>query len=105
MQTRDEAEFAEFMRRADRAIEWGQPEAYVPTPGEPRLETVEADFWWWARVGDEVWVLAEQVWAYFPDPLPYSLSVRSSTTGRFQNLGHFSLLPPHWTNGPQKVQT
>ncbi|HYG27496.1 MAG TPA: hypothetical protein VD906_11370 [Caulobacteraceae bacterium] len=105
LENRDSAEFDEFMRRADLTVEWNRSEAYAPNPGEPRLDKVEADFWWWARVGEELWVLAQEVWAYFPDPLPYSLSIRSSTDGRFRNLGHFALLPLHWTNSPQKVQS
>jgi len=105
LQKRDEAEYEEFKRRADIAVEWNRSDTYVAAVNQPRLDKVEADFWWWARVGDELWVLAESVWAYFPDPLPYSLSIRRPTEGRFQNLGHFALLPAHWTNGPQKVQS
>ena len=105
LQNRDEAEYGEFIRRADVAVEWGRPDTYIAVTSEPRLDKIEADFWWWARVGDELWVLAESVWAYFPDPLPYSLSIRRSTDSRFQNLGHFAVLPTNWTNGPQQVQS
>lgn len=104
LELRDEREFREFMRRAETPASWNRREDFTAQASEPRMDRVDADFWWWARVEDELWVLAERAWAYFPDPLPYSFAVWSPAKRRFRNLGHFGVLPPQWTKGPQKVQ-
>lgn len=105
LKNRDEAEYAEFMRRASSAVEWNRSDTYVAAENDPRLDKVEVDSWWWARVEGELWLLAESFWAFFPDPLPYSLSILRSADNGLQNLGHFAVLPTTWTNGPQQVES
>lgn len=101
---RDEAEYAEFKRRADQPVIWREASDYAPRAGEPTAEKLNSssDFWWWVRVEDELWILTEGVWAYFPDPLPYGLNVRTPADAKFRPLGHFGLVPDHWQNIPKR---
>ena len=100
----DEDEYREFKRRADQPVARNEPSSYVARPNEPRPEKLnsEADFWWWARVNEELWILTEGIWSYFPDPLPYGLNIKTALQPSFRYLGHFGLLPDHWQNIPQR---
>ncbi len=94
---RDEAEWREFSARAEVRAEFQRLKDFEPLRGEPEKASLDPDIGWWARVGNELWFLADRDWFGWPDPQQYALLVWDRTKKRLMQFGNFGLLPTAWT--------
>ena len=94
---RDEVEWREFLARAEARAEFHRVKDFEPLRGEPERAGLDPDVHWWARVGNELWFLADRDWSGWPDPQPYALLVWDQAKKRLKQFGNFGLLPTAWT--------
>lgn len=90
--------YGDFLEKTAAPVAWQGMSSYAPIGDEPTNAALrEALVEWWARPGDDLWLLVERMWSGWPDPLMYSLFVRRPGEPRFTECGEFDDLPPGWT--------
>ncbi|MFC7379356.1 hypothetical protein [Brevundimonas sp. GCM10030266] len=94
---RDEAEWQAFSARAEAKADFRPLKDFEPLQGEPARAGLDPDVRWWARVGDELWFLADRDWFDWPDPQQYALLVGNRTGKKLMQFGNFGVLPAAWT--------
>lgn len=97
LQKRDESEWTEFLARTANSAGFQILKTFDPLRGEPSKADLNPDIRYWARVGNELWFLADRDWFGFPDPQQYALLVWNRSKKRLTQLGNFGLLPSVWT--------
>jgi len=97
LKKRDEAEWREFLVRAEAKAEFQPIKDFEPLRGEPGRADLDPDIHWWSRVGNELWFLADRDWSGWPDPQQYALLVWNRPKKRLMQFGNFGLLPTAWT--------
>ena len=97
----DRALWEAFEKLAATVLAFEGLASYAPLAGEPtaaRLKDLDDDVWWSRSTGQLV-ILAERLWAGFPDPLAFSVLAWDPPSGRLIDLGQFWTLPDTWTRG------
>ena len=94
---RDEAEWQAFLACAETRTEFQRIKDFEPLLGEPAKASLDPDVCWWARVGNELWFLADRDWSGWPDPQQYALLVWNRTKKLLMQFGNFGQLPTAWT--------
>jgi hypothetical protein len=94
---RDEPEWIEFLKRTTNSASFQMLKVFDPLRDEPKKADLDPDIHYWARVGNELWFLADRDWFGFPDPQQYALLVWNRSKKRLTQLGNFGRLPDSWT--------